>query len=201
MDLQLKKIPFTKYTVEGVALLFLICLVLSCQNKQQNKDVPKYKTTINSILGTQLQLPTNLTLYDYLNDYKSDSIGIFNSEFKIYSRVNASCELCVDHINQWSELNQELNKYNTSIILMCYSDDNNFKLLKLLCESGEIKKFQYPLFLDMENRFVKLNTFMKEHEHFETVLTDKNDNILATGNPILLKGIEGLYFNEIQKSF
>lgn len=40
---------------------------------------------------------------------------------------------------------------------------------------------------------------MKEHEHFETVLTDKNDNILALGNPVLLKNIKDLYFKEIQK--
>lgn len=159
MDLQWKKTSFIKQIVKGVTLLFFICLTSSCQNNQQNKDVSKYEATINTVLGTQLKLSINLSTYDYLNDYKSDSLSVFNSKFKIYSRVNSSCEVCVDYINKWSELSHELNKYDTSVILMCYSDDDNFGLLKLLCESGEINKFQYPLFLDGKKRIYKVQRF------------------------------------------
>lgn len=185
----------TTYLVK--CILFCISLI-SCQNKQQKENVSKHKSVINAALGTQVKLPSDLSTYDYLNNYKSDSIRVLDSKFKIYSRVNASCGTCIDHINLWSDLNSKLNKYDISIILLCYSEDS-FEYIKYLCESSEIKKFPYPLFFDKRDQFIKLNTFMKKHKHFETVLTDRDNYILAVGNPIISKDIESLYLKEIQK--
>ena len=40
---------------------------------------------------------------------------------------------------------------------------------------------------------------MAENDSFKTVLTDSDNNILLLGSPILSKGLEELYINEIQK--
>ncbi|MDO5981578.1 hypothetical protein [Flavivirga spongiicola] len=179
-------------------ILLSLCLI-SCQSKQKKKNISKHESIINTALGTRLKLPIDLSTYDYLNNYKSDSISTLNSKFKIYSRIDGSCGTCIDFINKWSDLSYKLNEYDTSIILMCHSEDN-FELIKYLGESGKIKKFQYPLFFDKKNEFIKLNSFMKEHKHFETVLTDKDNYILAVGNPIISKDIGDLYIKEINKS-
>ena len=40
---------------------------------------------------------------------------------------------------------------------------------------------------------------MEKSDNFKTVLTDRNNNILLMGNPILSKGMKDLYINEIEK--
>jgi peroxiredoxin len=172
--------------------------IISCKSKIEKKDILKHESIISKVLGTQLKLPLEFSTYDYLNSYKSDSTSTVNANFKIYSRINASCATCINHIDQWRDLRHKLDKYNTSIILMFHSEDD-FEYLKYLCESGEIKKIQFPLFLDNKNKFIKLNTFMQKHKHFETVLTDKNNYILAMGNPTVSKEIEDIFLKEIKK--
>ncbi len=178
--------------------LLIICAVCltSCQNKQEKETIAKHRSIIDTTLGKKLKLPTVLSAYDCLNDYRSDSIGTSNPKFKIYSRVNASCGTCVDQIDQWGDLSSELGKYNTSIILVCHSE-NNFEFIKHLCESGKIKEYTDPLYFDEENKFADLNSFMKRSKHFETVLTDRDDTILLMGNPLRSKAMKDLYIKEI----
>lgn len=123
---------------------------------------------------------------------------MLNSEYKIYSRVDASCGTCIGHINAWNELIPDFNRYKVPIILICSSDDN-FKLIKYFCNTGKIKDFGYPFFLDQSNEFVKKNKFMATDKNFETVLTDRNNKILAIGSPVHSKGIKEIYFKEIEK--
>jgi hypothetical protein len=66
-------------------------------------------------------------------------------------------------------------------------------------EKGEIKSFSYPFFFDVKRDFFKQNKFMKESPQFETVLTDRENNILVLGNPIRSKKIKDLYLDEILK--
>ena len=190
-----------KKTIYLINYTIFFIFLLSCKSKHDEKNISKHESIINTVLGTQLELPVDsLSTYDYLNSYKSDSVSTVNSKFKIYSRVNASCSTCIEHINLWNDLSYKLEKYDTSIILLCYSEDN-FEFIKYLCESDQIEKFQYPLFFDWKNEFMNLNKFMLENKHFETVLTDVNNYILAVGNPIISKNIEQIYIKEIQKSF
>lgn len=84
------------------------------------------------------------------------------------------------------------------VILICYTDDN-FELFKFYCESGEIKTFPYPFFLDSMNTYSIQNTFVEENKSFRTVLTDRNNKILLIGDPSSSKGMQELYVNEIKK--
>jgi len=68
-----------------------------------------------------------------------------------------------------------------------------------IIESGEIKIFSYPFFLDMKCDFFTKNNFMKKSSHFETVLTGRENTILLLGNPIRSKEMKDIYLNEIQK--
>lgn len=45
-------------------------------------------------------------------------------------------------------------------------------------EAGEIKSVSHPFFFDVKHEFFKQNQFMKESPQFETVLTDRDNNIL-----------------------
>jgi hypothetical protein len=172
--------------------------MLSCNNIKNNKEALLLKSIIQDNINKKLILPDSISVYNPFSNNINDSLSVSNSEFKIYIRLNTSCGSCITEINFWNTLSEDFKKYNTPIIFICRSDDK-FELIKYLCESGKIDKFPYPFFFDEKDEFYKLNGFMKKSDHFETVLTDKNNRILLMGNPLHSKRIKELYLKEIQK--
>ncbi|MFV0505960.1 MAG: hypothetical protein ACK5L5_04510 [Bacteroidales bacterium] len=166
---------------------------------QSVNKITKLESVAEKALGKKLNLPDSLGIYAPFTNYlENDKSDLLNSEYKIYSRIDASCGTCIGHINSWNELVPEFNKHKVPIILICTSDDD-FELIKHFYETGEILDFGYPFFLDKKNEFVQSNSFMLNDKGFETVLTDKNDNILLLGSPIQSKSMHDLYLQEIQK--
>lgn len=99
-------------------------------------------------------------MYAPFTNYILEEGNILNSDYQIYSRIDASCGTCIGEINKWNELIPVLKRYNVPIILICSSDDD-FELLKYFCETSSIEDFGYPFFLDHENVFYGNNKFMK----------------------------------------
>ncbi|KQC02756.1 hypothetical protein [Pedobacter sp. Hv1] len=183
---------------KSILVLIWMCCIISCKNKEETDEIASLKSVVENTLGKKLIIPASLPTYSPFTNYIADSAAIFNSEYRIYSKVNASCGSCITHINLWKNLIAEFSKYKIPVILVCNSDDQ-FELIKYFCETGKLKSFSYPFFLDRKNEFVKKNKFMAASKNFETVLTDKNNTILLLGNPAVSKAINKLYLKEIQK--
>ncbi len=179
-------------------VLICMCCIIACRNKEQTDEIASLESVVEHTLGKKLILPSSLQTYSPFTNYLADSAEVFNSEYRIYSKVNASCGSCITHINLWNKLITEFSKYKVPVILVCNSDDQ-FELIKYVCETGKLKSFSYPFFLDNRNEFVKTNKFMAKSKNFETVLTDRNNTILLMGNPMVSKEINALYLKEIQK--
>jgi hypothetical protein len=190
---------YTKQLFAACMMGMLCFFFISCNKKENDPKKAALKKIIDQNLGTKLKLPKDLTLYTPFSNYKADSAQIAQAKLKIYSHVNTSCATCVQNITNWNNMALTFSQYNVPIILVCTSKDN-YKLIQYLCETKkEIKSFPYPFFLDPKKDFVDSNSFMREHEHLETVLTDKNGNILVMGNPSHSESIYKLYESEIQK--
>lgn len=179
-----------------------ISILFSCKNKTIEKNETKLlKYVIEDNLGKELIIPESLSIYKPFNNYVKDSSQISNSEFKIYSHIDASCSTCVDNIELWnvfSESIEENNKISVSVILIFTSKDE-FELIKYLIDTNKIKTFPYPFFLDSNKEYTQLNKFMSESSHFETVLTNKYNNILLFGNPIHSREIKNMYISKLKK--
>jgi hypothetical protein len=116
---------------------------------------------------------------------------------KIYSHINASCGACIGQIKKWDSYA----KQTKAKVFLILSSEDNFFMFKYLCDSMvDMRSFQHPFFFDTQNKFVSLNPFMKNSVHFETVLTDRKNNILLMGNPILSKKIKDLYETTIREN-
>lgn len=189
---------FKVFFIKIIVLITPVFFIVGCKNKNDDK-INSLKTIINDVLGEKLILPDSIYIYKPFTNYKTDSTKISNSKLKIYTYINASCGICIDNIKSWSDFLAELNEYRVPIILIFKSDDN-FQSIQYLCESGEVDFFPYPFFFDKNNEYEKLNKFMDGIKDFETVLTDKNNNILLLGNPIRLKATKDLYLKEIKKN-
>jgi len=178
--------------------IFMVISILSCKNGEIKEKEAHLKSVVENCLGKKLIIPDSLITYAPFSDYLGDSIQWSNAKFKIYSHINASCPTCVQEIGLWNNIITDFEKFKVPIILICESTDN-FELFKYIIETGEIESFFYPFFFDLKHDFVTQNKFMKESPQFETVLTDRENNILVLGNPIHSKGMKEIYLNEIQK--
>ncbi len=180
-----------------MVFIFFVSSTMSCQNRETQEKEAHLKSVVENWLNKKLIIPDSLTIYAPFLNYIADSVQLSNAKIKIYSHINASCPTCIRDIELWNNIIPNFEKLKVPIILICESDDN-FELFKFMCDKREIKSFSYPFFFDLKRAFYKQNKFMKESTHFETVLTDSDNNILLLGNPIRSKEMQVIYLKEIQ---
>lgn len=175
-------------------MIFLVICFISCNNIGSKRKKVEYKRD-NSI-GKKLILPQKMMLYHpFLNSNNIDSTQIANSPLKIYSLVDGSCVECVGSIKKWIDFTKMT---NIPIVLIISSEDDQFNLFKYVCKEGEFKYFKYPFFLDVESKYYNLNRKLFTSKGAQTVLTNVNNKILLTGNPILNHTIQKDYLNKIK---
>jgi hypothetical protein len=176
-------------------LLIFITLFSNCSsNTKKSKNINEITNT-----GKKLMLPDSLVLYKPFNDIIIDSNKIVNSTLKIYSYMNVSCPSCLSSIKEWKNIASELKGYNIPIILICQSEDN-YELFKYLCEKKDIAKFPFPFYFDVKNQFFIRNKFLTPNPNTHTVLTDKNNKILVSGDLTLSDKIKDLYIDAIKSN-
>lgn len=171
--------------------IFCSCMLCCYSNKSPTDQQSKAATN-------KLRLPDTLITYSIgENSLLLDSGQLANyASLKLYAFIDVSCPSCIADIDQWNNVVPEFMKYKVPVLLICFSK-NNFEYIKYLFENGQVKKFPFPLFLDVNSQLHKLNTFIKEDESHQVVLTDKHNTILATGNPLFSDDIKALYLNTI----
>ena len=78
-------------------------------------------------------------------------------------------------------------------VLLFFCPKRNEAMSYILKRDG----FGYPVCIDQSDTFNKLNHFLDEMA-FQTFLLDRNNRIIALGNPVLNPNIKKLYWNIIQ---
>lgn len=176
-----------------VYLFFTICLLSNCNTRnKQGLD-----TALNNKKIEKFTQPDSLITYKPFALTSLDSNEIANSTLKIYSFIDASCSTCLGSINNWKLIASEIKNYKIPVILIVQSEDN-YELLKYLCEKKNIDKFPYPFYFDLKGQFFVRNKFLSPKRNEHTVLTDKDNNILASGDMTLSKKIKEQYMNIIK---
>ena len=134
--------------------------------------------------GKLLILPKHIEIFNPYLPKLPDSSLLSGSKTKIYTLVNASCSTCLLQLKEWDDFETNINKQkDVQVIVVCESDDN-FQLIKYLFESKKMDKIHLPLVLDLDNKFISFNASLLSSEDDLTVLTDSNNKILLSGNPI-----------------
>lgn len=119
-----------------------------------------------------------------------------NPEYKVVVYTDSvGCTSCKLQLHRWMELMHEVDslaKGRVSFLFYFYSERKN--------ESNDIFhrfNFVYPVYWDEKNEFYRLNRFPSDIT-FQTFLLDKNNKIIAIGNPVHNPKIKDLYMNIIQ---
>jgi hypothetical protein len=83
------------------------------------------------------------------------------------------------------------------VIFICYSKDN-FELVKYLSENEKIN-FPFPYIFDTNDKFSQQNPLFKQGHPYQTVLVNKNNEILIFGDPTSSATIMDQYVTVINK--
>jgi hypothetical protein len=176
-----RKIKLTK-------LVFIVLMVTSFMSCNNDKEV------INE-LGVVL-VPEKLIAYNY-SDSTSTSIG-FGKKYRLYTSINVSCSTCIFELEDWRLFATGKMEYTFDFYPICYAKDN-FEMLKYLFENEDIKPLNFPLFLDADNEFITNNELLVSMNDNITILTDSDNNILLSGNPIHDPELMKEYVNLLNK--
>jgi len=183
----MKRLSWAAYMFCAISL-FTNC---NTPNKQGQDDNPGNK------ISNKFTTPDSIVVYKPFALSASDSTAIDHSALKIYSFIDASCSTCLSSINNWKLASAEMKPYGIPVILMIQSEDN-YELLKYLCEKKNIDKFPFPFYLDVKNQFFVYNKFLSQDRNGHTVLIDRDNNILASGDITLSKKTREEYIDIIK---
>jgi hypothetical protein len=177
----------------AIYLFFTISLLTNCNTgNKQSSDI-----AFNNKKSEKFTLPDSLITYKPFTLTSLDSNEMANSTLKIYSFIDASCSSCLASINNWKLVASEIESYKIPIILIIQSEDN-YELLKYLCEKKNIDNFPFPFYFDVKQQFFVRNKFLNPNRNGHTVLADKDNNILASGDMTLSKKTKEQYLNIIK---
>lgn len=176
-----------------IGFIFIAILLSSCKESEQNKIA----RLINEWNGKVIRFPDSICLTSYGNDTVITKFEREQSAYTILNYVDTmGCVSCRLQLPRWNEMMEELDsicqdKIKVNCLMVFYPKEKE-KLVKLLRKS----QFNDFVYIDEKDTLNEMNNFLNE-EHFCTFLLDKDDKIVAIGNPVLRPKVKELYFDII----
>ncbi len=174
-----------------VSLIFIAILLLSCKESEQDR-IARF---VNEWNGKIIQFPDSICLTSYTSDTVMTKFERDNFSYTILNYVDTiGCVSCRLQLLKWKEMMEELDSIYPNRVgcLMIFYPKEKKKIIKHLRSN----QFDYFVYIDENDTINKMNGFLNE-ENFSTFLLDKNDKIIAIGNPVLRPAVKDLYFHII----
>lgn len=174
-----------------ISLLFIATLLISCKESK----LDKMARLVNEWNGKIIRFPDNMRLTSYANDTVAMKYARDKLPYTILNYVDTiGCMSCKLQLPRWKEMLEEIDSTypNKVSCLMVFYPKGKRKFIKHLRDNH----FDHFVYIDEMDSLNKINNFLHE-EHFCTFLLDKNDKIVAIGNPILNYNVKKMYLNII----
>ena len=172
-----------------IACISFFVFLFSCDQKKVS-----ITQLVNNWENKHIIFPLQAT---FIND-KSDTIKHYlsiNRKYKILTYVDSigctSCKLKLDKWKLFINNIDSLTNNNTSFLFFFNSKDK-----KQICYLLKKERFKIPVCIDKQDSLNKLNHFPSEMM-FQTFLLDKDNKVIAIGNPIHNPKVKELYLKII----
>lgn len=175
------------------ALGLCVCLCLaSCAES----DKERLSKLVNEWERKEILFPTHSTFTIQGKD--TVDFEFRNADYKVVAYVDsAGCTGCKLQLPRWKELIAEVDSMTDgSVPFLFYFHPKDLKELKYLTRR---EGFVYPVCFDEKDDFNRLNRFPSEMM-FQTFLLDKENKVVALGNPVLSPKVKELYLKLITGS-
>lgn len=175
---------------------YVVILMLMLCACAKSKKV-KMSTLVEEWTGKEIVFPDSIVFTMWGQD--TMCFQVLNSPYKIINYSDSlGCLSCDLQLLKWKAFITELDlavQYKIPVLL--FFGSKNIEEITFILKRD---KFNYPVCIDKDDAFYKLNHFSTEMA-FQTFLLDKDNKVIAIGNPIYNSQIKELYLNIIQGKY
>ncbi|MDR0661525.1 MAG: hypothetical protein LBG19_12240 [Prevotellaceae bacterium] len=175
--------------------LFFICVITLCscgqtKNKRWNE---KTEAIVEKWSGEKMPLPDSMYIISFgtLDQYDITQKG---NTLKVATFVDGSCSACMVNLAFWKDFMIKIYKERKDCRFYFFIDlpeYNTQENTNPLLEVG----FECPWILDLGHSYFQKNEIYDPR--LQTVLLNKNDEVILIGDPTLNEGLAQLYYDVI----
>ena len=168
-----------------ITLMMCVWLLASCQ--ESNKEA--MLRLVNEWNGKEIKFPSCSVFTIQGKD--TVDFPFMDADYKVVTYVDsAGCTSCKLQLNRWKELVAEVDSLTDGAVpFLFYFQTKDLKELRYLTRR---EGFTYPVCFDEKDELDALNQFPDEMM-FQTFLLDKDNKVVAIGNPVLSPKVKELY--------
>lgn len=160
-----------------------------------NKESPNQKISnvLEEWIGHKIIYPDNLLFYTINGD--TLQYDLFNSLYKIVTYTDSmGCISCKLQLPKWKKMIKVFHEEKLDVSVLFFMSPKDKEYMNIILRDYD---FTYPVCVDVEDRFGSINKFPKD-EIFHTFLLDKDNKVIAIGNPINNPQVKELYLKIIR---
>lgn len=166
-------------------LFFALCIVFVCVSCRDTRKDSAFQL-VREWEGKEIRFPEQ----SVFTVQGKDTVG-FNwsdADYKVLMYVDSTgCMSCKLQLSKWNDFIRETDSLHVSYIF--YFNTWDWEGLQYVMRRDV---FTYPVCFDKDDSLNRLNHF-PSNVAFQTFLLDRNNKVLAIGNPILNEEIKNLY--------
>ena len=167
-------------------------MLASCQESREEAML----RLVNEWNGKEIKFPARSVFTIQGKDTVDLEFG--NSDYKVVTYIDSvGCTSCKLQLPRWKKLVAEVDSLtNGRVPFLFYFHPKDMKELRYLTRRDD---FTYPVCFDEKDELNRLNQFPTDMT-FQTFLLDKDNKVVAMGNPVLNPKVKELYLNLVTGS-
>ena len=173
-----------------VTLIMCVWILASCQESREEAML----RLVNEWNGKEIKFPSRSVFTIQGKDTVEVEFG--NADYKVVMYIDSvGCTSCKLQLPRWKQLVSEVDSLTGgSVPFLFYFHPKDMKELRYYTRRD---KFTYPVCFDEKDELNRLNRFPSDMT-FQTFLLDKDNKVVAMGNPVLNPKIKDLYLGIIK---
>ena len=174
-----------------LTLIMCVWMLASCEESREEAML----RLVNEWNGKEIKLPVHSVFTIQGKDTVDFEFG--NANYKVITYIDSvGCTSCKLQLPRWKKLVGEVDSItNGSVPFLFYFHPKDMKELRYLTRRDD---FKYPVCFDEKDELNRLNRFPSDMT-FQTFLLDKDNKVVAMGNPVLNPKIKDLYLDVIKE--
>lgn len=176
--------------MKQLLLIFsLLLLVSSCKENEKERIT----RLVNEWQGKEILFPKDITFTRFVTDTVDYQIP--QSQYKVLIYIDSiGCTSCKLQLPKWKKLIEYVDSVtNSQVPFLFFFQSKDDKELRYILK---VDKFDRPVCVDHRNKLNLLNKFPADIM-FQTFLLDKDNKVIALGNPIHNSAVKDLYLKQL----
>jgi hypothetical protein len=171
-------------------------MLFSCKENKKRTEAEKI---VSEWTGKEIKFPSGAQCCILGNDTASAlCTDLLRKEYKVLLYVDSTgCSGCRLKLFQWKQLIAEADSlFNGKLGFVFFFQPKSKKEMSFLFKRD---KFDYPVYIDMNNTINRMNEF-PQSMNYQCFLIDKDNKVLMIGNPMINPKIWELYKKQVSGS-